>query len=375
MGSLSQLLGVVSLLGFVGFLAGVGLVVVNASQGRPVRGGVMMALFGIIVGLLFTVMSQGIIIVQPQETAVLFNVLSGDLQDPPLRAGTHIVVPVLQEATIYPIEQQQYTMSGIPNEGAVQGNDAVRARTVDGQEIFLDITVIYAIDPAKVNIIHQSWQNRYENDFIRPTVRGIVREEASNFRAEEIYGERRSELEDNIQTTMKARMTEQGLQLTDLLIRDVTFSDEFTRSIEQKLIADQEAQQAAFKVQQAQQEAEQRRVQAQGERDAAIAIAEGEARSIVLKAAAEAEGLRLVSEQIAANPSLIQYQYIQNLSDNVNVALAPTNSPFLFDFASLADPNADFVAPAVPEVQLNEVGSGDTDGTNALGTTGEGGGN
>lgn len=45
-----------------------------------------------------------------------------------------------------------------------------------------------------------------------------------------------------------------------------------------------------------------------------------------------------MSEQIAANPSLIQYLYVQNLSDNVNIALVPSNSPFLFDFESLARP-------------------------------------
>jgi hypothetical protein len=53
----------------------------------------------------------------------------------------------------------------------------------------------------------------------------------------------------------------------------------------------------------------------------------------------------LVSEQIAANPSLIQYMYVQNLSDNVRLILVPSSSPFLFDFNSLADPTSGFVAP------------------------------
>jgi hypothetical protein len=74
----------------------------------------------------------------------------------------------------------------------------------------------------------------------------------------------------------------------------------------------------------------------------------------VLQAQAEAEALRLVSEQIAANPSLIQYQYIQRLSDNVGIVLLPSNSPFLFDLASLGVANPDFVAPEVPEITLPE---------------------
>ena len=68
-----------------------------------------------------------------------------------------------------------------------------------------------------------------------------------------------------------------------------------------------------------------------------------------ISAAAEAEALRLISEQIAANPQLIQYQYVQNLSDQVRLILVPSNSPFLFDFNSLTQANPDFTAPAVPQ--------------------------
>ena len=83
-------------------------------------------------------------------------------------------------------------------------------------------------------------------------------------------------------------------------------------------------------------EAQTAQTQAQGRANAAIAAAEGEAQSIEIRAKAQAEALRLVSEQIAANPSLIQYQYVQNLSDNVQLILLPSNSPFLFDLNSLS---------------------------------------
>src|SRR5690606_16120471 len=163
---------------------------------------------------------------------------------------------------------------------------------------------------------------------------------SSGFRAAQIYGAQRGELENEMQEIMDQRMREEGLILTDLLIRDITFTPEFAASIERAQIAEQEAQQARFRVEQRRQEAEQARAVAQGERDAAIARAEGEAQAIILRAQAEAEALRLVSEQIAANPLLVQYQYIQSLADNIRLALVPANSPFLFDFEGItADPN------------------------------------
>ncbi len=344
---ISSILGALSLLGFLLFLGGVALVVLAASQGRPVRSGILLAVVGVVAGVLFSVISQGILIVQPDEVAVVFNTVNGNLEQP-RRSGTSIVIPVIQQVTIYPIRQQQYTMSDTATEGAITGQDAVSARTIDGQEVRLDLTVLYGIDPAQANLVHQRWQNRYTDDFVRPTARGIVRDVVSRYRAQDIYGEKRSELETAIKAELKARMDEEGLILTDTLVRDITFSQQFSASIEQAQIAQQEAERARLVVEQKQQEANQVRAEALGQRDAAITIAQGKAQATILQAQAQAEALRLVSEQIAANPMLIQYQYIQTVGPNVRVALVPSNSPFLFDFSSIAaDPN--FTAPAVPQ--------------------------
>lgn len=358
MGGISGLLGALALLGFLGFLGGIGLVVVAASQGRPMRGGAALAVAGLVIGLLFSVISQGILIVEPTQVAVVFQTISGELEEP-RRAGTHIIIPVLQSASIYPIEQQEFTMAGERETGVIVGDDGVRGRTVDGQEVFVDVTVIFSISPADVNLVHVRWQDRYRNDLIRPTLRGLARDAISRFTAEGIFGERRTELGDSLEELMRTRLAEEGIILTDLLIRDVTFTTEFSQSIEARQIAEQEAQRARFRVQQEQQEAERVRVRAQGARDAEIARAEGDAQGIILRAQAQAEALRLVSEQIAANPSLIQYEYIQRLSENISLALVPTNSPFLFDFESLAQANPGFTAPEVPQATLPEVGDED----------------
>lgn len=350
MGGISAIIGLLALAGFAAFLIGVATVVLSASQGRPVRSGLLLAAVGLVAGLIFSVISQGVLIVQPGEVAVVFNTLGGDLEQP-RGPGTHIVMPVVQTYTVYPTIQQNYTMSGALEDRS-SSDDAVRARTQDGQEISIDVSILYAIDPTQVNLVHARWRDRYQDDFVRPTARGIVRDVVSGFRAVQIYGSQRGELESEMQQLVSARMEQEGFIMTDLLIRDITFTPEFAASIERAQIAEQEAQQARFRVEQRRQEAEQAREVAQGERDAAVARAEGEAQSIVLRAQAEAEALRLVSEQIAANPLLVQYQYVQSLADNIRLALVPSNSPFLFDFESMAA-NPDFIAPEVPGSSLD----------------------
>jgi prohibitin 2 len=345
-----SLFGALSLLGFLAFLGGIGLVVVSASQGRSARSGVLLTIVGLVAGILFSIIGQGIVIVEPRQVAVVVNTLTGDVGDEPRRGGTHIIVPVVQQPFIYDISQQSVTL-----DEAAGGEGPVRARTSDGQEVSLDVSVLYAIDPEQADQLHVTWQNRYQNELVVPAARGIVRDIVSTFEAAQIYAGGRENLSNAALERLRTRIEREGLILSDLIIRDITFSEQYADAIERAQVAAQEAERSRLEVAQRRAEAEQRVVVAQGERDAEIARAEGEAQAIILRAQAEAEGLRLVSEQIAANPSLIQYQYIQSLADNVQLALVPSNSPFLFDFASLAEANPNFVAPAIPEANIPQV--------------------
>lgn len=349
---ISGLFSFLALVGIALFLGGIALAVLAVNQRRTPRNGALLAVAGLILALLFSVISQGILIVQPQETAVVFNSVrageGGFNLEEPRGPGTHIILPWIQQVTIYPTGQQEYTMSSVSDEGSRAGDDAVDATTIDGQSVALDITIFYSIDPLQVNLVHQRWRNTYET-YVRSTARTVVRDVVARYRAEGIYGTDRVQLQADINSEMAAQLLQEGLILNTLDVRGLNFSEQFRQAVEDRIAAEQRAQQAAFVVQQRRQEAEQLREQSAGERDAAIQRAEGEAQSIILRAEAEAEALRLVSEQIAANPSLIQYQYIQQLADNVQLALVPSDSPFLFSLDGLGVGNPDFVAPEVPQ--------------------------
>ncbi len=345
-GSILQL---IAILAFGVGILGVAFAFTLASQGRSARGGVLLAVVGFIGGVMLFIVSSGILIVEPARAAVIVNVLSGELEAPARAPGTSIIIPGLQEFIIYPTDQQEYTMSGLSDEGNRQGDDAVEALTVDGQEISLDITVLYRIDRNDVNQLHLNWQSRYENAFIRPTVRAITRDVVSQFEAEAIYGIDRESLTGRIRDRVSARMEEEGLTLTSLLVRQIDFADAFAQSIEEKQIEEQRLQRART-------EAERVRTEASGTADAAQEEARGRANARLIEAAAEAEALRIISEQIAANPNLIQYLYVTNLSDNVTFALLPSDSPFIFNVDDFTQMGDNFVAPDVPEVTLPEFG-------------------
>jgi len=364
---ISGALGFIALAGWVAVVAGIGLAITAASQNRSSRNGVTLAIVGVIVGILFGVVSQGVIIVQPQEVAVIFDTVSGKLLEP-RGPGISIVIPVIQQATIYSVAQREYTMSGSTSEGALQGDDAVVARTADGQEVRIDATIIYNIDTANANLIHQRWQQRFENGLVRPTVRGIIRDEVARYNVEEVYSTQRDTLRLGIEDLVRERFLEEGLSVTDFLIRDIQFSPEYAQAIEQKQVAEQNRLRA-------EQEAERVRVQAQGEADAAVTTAGGErlsaverangdadslrlraqaeADAILLRAQANSQMLALINEQISQNPNLIQWRYVDTLADNVQIMLLPSDSPYLFNLDSLLATNGTAAPlPAEAPIQL-----------------------
>src|SRR2546423_1829199 len=128
----------------------------------------------------------------------------------------------------------------------------------------------HRIDPDKANLIHLKYRDRYEEDFVRPTVRAVTRDVISGYNVEQLYGEKRSEVQQKIHDAVIAKFADSGLDMRDLLLRNITFSDEFIKAVESKQVAAQQ-------VEQAKQDAEKARTLAKGQADAAVTTAQGEA--------------------------------------------------------------------------------------------------
>lgn len=316
-------------------LAGVGIFLVNSGRGRPTRIGVILAIIGLIGIIIAVPLNAGLVLIQPNERGVVFRQTQSDLR-PPLDPGLKWVVPFIDQVIKYDVGQQSLDMVG-SEEASASGitRPEVRAITRDGQQITLDITIIFSVNPAEVNKVHVSWRQTYIDGFIAAQARSEVRNAVNNYGAEEIYSGGRAALEAEIVESLRPLFESQGFLLTDVLVRNITFSEQFANAIEQRQIAEQQAQQAAFRVQQAQQEAEQARVEAQGRADSAVIGAQGQAEATVLQAEAEAEALGLINEILSQNPYLIQYRYIDELGDNVRLIIVPSNTPFLFDLQQL----------------------------------------
>jgi regulator of protease activity HflC (stomatin/prohibitin superfamily) len=286
-----------------------------------------------------TSISAGLVFIEPPERGVVISAVAPrGYREEPLQPGLRWVIPFMERVVRYPIYNQTYTMSIVANEGQVANDDSITARTLDGQEIFIDASVIYSIDPTQVVRVHIVWQDRYSGDLVRPLVRGIIRDAVSQYGVEEVVSTQRAQMAQEITEALREKLAASGLTLVEFVLRNVTFSPEYAASVEQKQIAEQQAQQASLVVEQRKQEAEQARQVAQGQADATVINARGQADARLIQAEAEARALELIAAALQENPDLLTYNYINKLSPGIQVMLVPNNQPFLLPLPEVGPP-------------------------------------
>jgi regulator of protease activity HflC (stomatin/prohibitin superfamily) len=354
--NIAALLDGVATLSWLVAIGALGFAVFNAARGRKFAGGAVLVVSAVVAAILLTSVAAGLVFLQADEYGVVISALQPNgYRAEALGPGLHWVVPFVESVRTYSVARQTYTMATTGTEGQVTGDDSIQARTKDGQQVFIDASVIYAVDPAKVINLHIVWQGRYEDNVVRPVSRAAIRDAVSQYGVEEIVSSARSALEQNITDEINQSLTSNNLILTSFLLRNIRFSDEYAAAVEQKQIAEQQAQQAKFVVEQKKQEAEQVRQTAQGAADAAVIAAQGRAQATVLQAEAEgkarviaakaeAEALGLISAQLKGNPDLLTFRYIEKLAPNVQIMYLPANSPYLLPLPS---GSANTVTPSV----------------------------
>lgn len=344
--NIAEVLRGLASLAWVAALVIIGLAVVRATRGQGFKAAGGMVAAVIVVALLLTTAGAGMVFIQPEDRGIVISAVAPEgYRQTALLPGLHWVVPFAETVITYPISHQTYTMSIATEEGAVQGDDSVSARTADGQEVLIDASVIFSIDPDRIIDVHIAWQNRYDVDLVRPLARGIIRDEAAQFGVEEIVTSRRLDMIDGIRTRLEERLQDNGILLDEFVLRNITFTPEYSASVEQKQIAEQQAEQARLTVEQKRQEAEQARQVAQGQADAAVIAAEGRAKARVIEANAEAEALQKIAAALRDNPEVLTFEYIDKLAPGIQVMLVPGNSPYLLPLPTL-EPGGPVPTPA-----------------------------
>jgi len=202
-------------------------------------------------------------IVQVGAGEIGVKVLFGKVQNDVLSSGLHFISPLL-EVQKMDIKTENYTMSGVHDEGSKSGDDAIRVLTSDGLEVTIDLTVLYKVLPSDAPKLIRETGLDYTDKIVRPLTRTKIRDNAVYYEAVALYSTKRDEFQQRIFKSIDDDFKKRGLILEQLLVRNITLPQSVKTTIEQKISAEQEAQKMQFVLQKERQEADRKRVEAQG---------------------------------------------------------------------------------------------------------------
>ncbi len=202
-------------------------------------------------------------IVQVEAGEVGVQKLFGKIQPAVLNSGLHFIDPLVDVIKM-DVKTQNYTMSGIQDDGRKKGEDAIRVLTGDGLEVTIDLSVLYRVVPTDAPRLLAETGDNYEDKIVRPITRTRIRDNAVYYDAVALYSTKRDEFQQRIFRTIEDDFKKRGLLLENLLVRNITLPQSVKSAIELKINAEQESQKMQFVLQKEKQEADRKRIEAQG---------------------------------------------------------------------------------------------------------------
>ncbi|MGD0830718.1 MAG: prohibitin family protein [Terracidiphilus sp.] len=203
-------------------------------------------------------------------------VIYGSVQPYIIPEGLHTINP-FASVTEMSVRSQTYTMVSAENEGEVKGDDSIFAQSSDGVVLTLNVSIVYKLVDADAPWVYRHLGTDYAGNIVRSAARSAVPDSTSQFTFEEAYASKRAPMAEMIRTRMNASINEilrqysgfsgAGVVIQQVFIREVKPSAQLLTAIEEKMTAQQQAQQMDFTLDKERKEAQRKAIEAQGIQD------------------------------------------------------------------------------------------------------------
>ncbi len=231
---------------------------------------------------------SGCIVIEDGEVGVKKSF--GSISDEPVGPGVVIQIPVVRTVTPWNIKLQEL-------------KESASVPSSEGLIIGLDTSLLFKVQADLAPTIRKTIGRDYMSVLVVPYMRSAVRDVVSGYQVKDIYTERgRKEIAEKLRVFLTKQLGPKGIDVVDVLLRDVKLPQRFRESIELKLTAEQRVQQKQFELEQARKDAE-----------IEVARAEG---------AAKAQ--KIVRSTLSG--SYLHYLWIKTLNENPNVIYVATEA-------------------------------------------------
>ncbi|KAL6507275.1 Prohibitin-3, mitochondrial [Orobanche gracilis] len=265
------------------------------------------AAFGLGIGA--TVVNSSLYTVDGGQRAVLFDRFRGVIEDT-VGEGTHFLIPWLQKPFIFDIRTRPHTFSSVS--GTIFHTPT--KCTKDLQMVNLTLRVLSRPEVNRLPDIFKTLGLEYDEKVLPSIGNEVLKAVVAQFNADQLLTDR-PHVSALVRESLIRRAKDFNIVLDDVAITHLSYGAEFSKAVEQKQVAQQEAERSKF----------------------VVAKAEQERRAAIIRAEGESESAKLISDATqAAGMGLIELRMIEAAKDNAatmsrngNVVYLPSNNNML----------------------------------------------
>lgn len=255
------------------------------------KGPLILALIALICLALFSLKTFRVQRVSGTEVGVKINNITGEITVVE-ESGTNIYNGLLNSFYLLDLTVQRLEMTADPRRGDRQGQDDLRIKTVDGSDVFLDLTINYVIrrDMIAEIVATSGLEDAYKYKWLRDYSRSVCRNVFGEMTTEEFYDASvRNQKAQKGKEELNALLRPYGIEVTGVIAEKFRFHEEYEERIRAKKLADQEVEEQISKANAARQNQIFRVVEATKKKEVVLATFEGEMRKLIVEATAQAE--------------------------------------------------------------------------------------
>jgi len=236
---------------------------------------------------------------------VVFNRLQG-VKDEVYGEGTHLIIPWFEWPVIFDVRTRPKELPSLTG-------------TRDLQYVNISLRVLYRPDTNKLPAVLSKFGEDYDKRILPSIMNETLKAVVAQFNAEQLTTQR-EEVSRLIKRNLTERADDFHIRIDDCAITHLSFGREYSKAVEDKQVAQQEAERAKYLVD----------------------VAEQDRQSKIIAAQGEAEAAKMIGNAMKKNPAFAELRRIEKAREIATTIANSPNRVFLNSDALLVNLTSDF---------------------------------
>lgn len=243
------------------------------------------------------------------QRAVVLNMFSG-VEDKVRGEGTHFKIPWVMQPRWYNIRLRPKLIQ-------------TTTGTKDLQTVTIHVRMLFKPEVSGLPTIHKTIGEDYDERVIPSIANEVMKSTIAQYNAEQLLTNR-EHVSREIREGIVARAAQFHILMDDVAITHLTYGKEFAKAIEEKQVAEQDAERQKFIVQRSEQERQATVIRSEGEAEAAMMISEAlRAHGSGLIEVRRIDAAKDIAEALSKSPNVMYLPNGQQMLLNVGGGGAP----------------------------------------------------